>query len=77
MLNFLDQMVVDDKREMVLKHINKRKGTQVVIQSDHNILISEFSINYKISKSKLRREYFNFKSNEDKVKFFNEGSLLI
>ena len=27
MSNFLDQMVVDDKREMVLKHINKRKGT--------------------------------------------------
>ena len=71
MANFFDQMVVDDRREMVLKRTIKRRGLEAT-KSDHNILMSKFSVNYTIKKPKIRKEYFNFKRNEDKLKFFSD-----
>ena len=71
-IDYLDEMVVDDERNFVLRHVTKRKGAKDYIKSDHNILISKFSLKIQHKKSQVRREFFNFKSEEARKLFFED-----
>ena len=68
---YFEEMIIDDKRDMVLRHSTRSKG-QDYIKSDHNILICKFSINCPLAGKKSRHEVFNFKSTEERKIFYEE-----
>ena len=74
MKSFLMVVKIDDDRTHVLhRHIKSKSGTKI-INSDHNILYSKFYITFNRKPSKIRTEFFNFKCEESKKKFFMETS---
>ena len=74
-VDFLDEIIIDEDREFVLRHATKKKGANNVITSDHNILFSRFSINFTLKRPSIRYEFFNFKCNEGRKMFLNETNV--
>ena len=70
--DFLDEMVIDEEKKYILRHVNKRKGASDYIKSDHNVLIAKFSLKMQQLKPSVRKEIFNFKSAEGKRKFYED-----
>ena len=60
LLNYLEKMLIDEKRMYVLTKYAKRSKSQ----SDHNLLYAKFAITYYRIKTKVKRELFNFKKKE-------------
>ena len=75
MIEYLDEMIIDEDRNFTLRHSSKKKNANEVTLSDHNILFSKFSLQFKPQKPVTRREFFNFKSEEGKKLFFIETDL--
>ena len=74
MQKFLTEMTIDDDRIHVLhRHIKTKSGTKM-ITSDHNILFSRFCITFNRKPRKIRTEFFQFKCEESKMKFYEETS---
>ena len=69
---FVTKMVVDDKREKVLTKFATKNGDKVVKESDHNILICEFSFSVP-RKEKQRTEVFTMR-NKENLKDFKENT---
>ena len=55
-------MIVDEDRVDVLTKYASKKGTGKKVESDHNLLVTEFDIQYSSFKSNERIEVFDFKN---------------
>ena len=66
MKNYLVNMNIDEERAFVLSRYDKKLG---VIQSDHNILSCNFSVQYKKLFKNQRSEKFNLKCEESRKRF--------
>ena len=75
MLKFLKEMIIDESRSFVLRHIVKTKNTNKVITSDHNILVGKFSLSFDRLQRKIRKEFFDFKCEESRKSFLEETNL--
>ena len=62
-------MIVDEEQQYVLSSYSKVKGKQVIKKSDHNPVILELFLNYKVKKPD-RIESFNFRNKECQKQFF-------
>ena len=71
---FLKKMIVDEEKEYALNNFAQTKKNRRVIESDHNGLILELSLQYQFKKPE-RRELFNFKSKEAQEAFKNETEI--
>ena len=71
LLEDLESMKVDEERNHVLTRITKTKKGVKKISSDHNVIISKFSIKWNRKKRAERIEMFNLK-NRDCQKIFKE-----
>ena len=74
MKKFLITVNIDEDRDFVLHRIIKNKNGVKVVNSDHNILHSKFSITFTRKPIKIKTEFFNFKSKEGIIKFEAETS---
>ena len=72
MAEYFDEMVVDEGKEMVLRHNVRKKNNNEYTTSDHNILSCKFSLKFAKTKEFVRKEYFNFKSADCRLAFFKE-----
>ena len=75
MLKFLKEMIIDESRSFVLRHIVKTKNTNKVITSDHNILVGKFSLSFNRLPRTIRKEFFDFKCEESRQSFLEETNL--
>ena len=67
---FLESMFIDEQRISPLTKYARTKGVKKTVSSDHNVMYSKFSFDYKILIwKKPRKEYFNLKNPECKAKF--------
>ena len=74
MLEHVDAITVDEKRENVLTKLTKTKKGVKKIESDHNPIISKLAINWNM-KSKINRlELFNLKNKTCQEMFYHETS---
>ena len=73
LLNYLEQMYIDEPRTHVLTKYLKRSKTV----SDHNILYAKFAIIYSARAPKVKREIFNFKNTECQRKSLKLPKILI
>ena len=62
--NFLNTMIVDEKRENVLTKFATTKGIKMKSESDHNILFAQFNLTCQRRKPAGRTEIFDFKNSE-------------
>ena len=69
MLPFIERMIVDEEQQYGLSSYSKVKGKQVIKKSDHNPVILELFLNYKVKKPD-RIESFNFRNKECQKQFF-------
>ena len=70
--DFLTSMIIDEERLHVLTNSARNRTTLRRTTSDHNILYCNFSICFNRQPRRLRREFFNFKCEEGKIKFLEE-----
>ena len=63
-------MIIDEAKEDALTKITHGKNTVKKVTSDHNVMLSKFSLTMPKDEPKKRIEVFNFKdrSNEEKFK---------
>ena len=73
--DYLKEMKIDEKREYILRHATKKKGTKELTTSDHNVLTCEFEIKYRQGIPKVRRQFLNFKSRLGQQAFFKETNV--
>ena len=66
---YLEEMIVDDKREYVLTKFASSKGHRKKVESDHNVLYGKFTLKYNSKKNVVRREVFDFKDKDSQKKF--------
>ena len=69
MQHFLEEMKIDEDRTHVLTKYGKN-----IVQSDHNILYSKFSIQYSPIKNNHRKEIFYLKNKNSQETFLKETS---
>ena len=69
MKNYVEEMKIDEDRIYALKKYGKKTVT-----SDHNILFSRFSIQYKLKKPTCRNEIFLLKDKKSQENFLKETS---
>ena len=69
MENYLEKMQIDEDRTYVLTKYGKK-----TVRSDHNILFSKFSIQYKLKKETHRKEIFLLKDKKSQENFLKETS---
>ena len=74
LLKFLIEMTIDEDKAYVLARYVKKKSGFKVINSDHNTLFSRFSITFNKKARQVRKEFFKFKCEEGKKRFFEETS---
>ena len=68
--DYLEQMVIDEKRHFPLTKYATTKGVKRLVKSDHNILYAQFSLTYRsINWKKSRKEVFNLKNPDCQAKF--------
>ena len=60
---FLKSMIIDEQKEFVLSNFSQEKKNKRVIESDHNGLILEMSLQFSYQKPE-REEMFNFRNKE-------------
>ena len=72
---YLEVMLIDEKRLFALTKYASQKGRKKIIKSDHNILYAKFSIKYnKCSKKAPQKVIFNFKNSESLAVYTNVTS---
>ena len=67
---FFKELIIDEEKIHSLFRCTKTKNGEKTIYSDHNMLISNFSLHYEPVKNE-RNEVFNFKCSQGKQIFFN------
>jgi hypothetical protein len=71
LLNEFEEMVVDEEKNYALTKIIKRKANTVMTQSDHNVMISKFSMTWNNEETK-KEEVLNLKDKECQKRFKDE-----
>ena len=71
---FLKSMIVDERKEFCLNNFSQAKKNKRVIESDHNALILELSLQFSQKKPE-RQELFNFKNQECQQHFKYETQI--
>ena len=71
MMEYFENMEVDEDRIHVLTKYGKKKKTM----SDHNILVSRFTILFNRLRPSVRKEFFNFKNKDDQQHFQEQTSI--
>ena len=71
---YLLEMWIDEKKVHALARYVKTKNKTRIITSDHNTMFSKFSLTFNKKPRTIRKEYFQFKCEEGKKKFFQETS---
>lgn len=69
MLEYVEEMTIDEDREFVLRRYIKTKKGIKIIPSDHNILFGKFRITFRRLERKIRKEIFHFKCKESQEMF--------
>ena len=72
MKEFVKSMLVDEKRIHVLTKYASKRGIQKHKTSDHNILVSRFSIHSEAKPRTVRSEFFQMKDLDDQRNFFQD-----
>jgi hypothetical protein len=72
MREFVKSMFIDEKRIHVLTKYASKKGIKKHKISDHNILVSKFSIHSEAKPRTLRSEFFQLKNPDDQKNFFQD-----
>ena len=72
--NMMIKMVIDEDRINVLTKYATAKGVKKTIESDHNPMYAEFTLQYNVKKPAVRKEIFNFKDKACQKKFFEVTS---
>ena len=67
--NHFKSLIIDEERNHVLTKIRKTKNGFIKKESDHNILITEFACNFKISDKSSKVDVYNLKNPECQTKF--------
>ena len=65
---FIKKMVIDEKREYVLSNFAQQKKNRKVIETDHNALILDVSLQFS-KKENVRHKMFNLKNRECQLLF--------
>ena len=65
-----DTMLIDEAQNHILTKYVTTKGSRKHIKSDHNVIYANFSLQYNRMKSKMKKEFFNFKNRENQENFF-------
>jgi hypothetical protein len=70
LLDDLEELIIDEKREHALTKITHSKTTVKKVTSDHNVMLSKFSLNMPKIKPPKKVEVYNFgnKVNQEKFK---------
>ena len=71
---YLLEMWIDENRVHILARYVKTKTKTRIITSDHNTMYGKFSLTYNKKPRNIRKEYFQFRCEEGKKKFFQETS---
>ena len=69
--DFLEKLLVDEEREHELTKVMKNKGRNNTVLSDHNPMISNFTLKWNRKKKSKKIEMFNLKNNDGQSKFKN------
>ena len=69
--DFLENMMIDEHRTLVLTKYNRVKNGLKRIESDHNVIYAKFKIECNLRKYNTRKEVFHFKNNQSLVNFKN------
>ena len=68
-LKYFKTMVIDESRKHVLTRISKSKNGAFKKESDHNVLLTEFSYEVDISENKNKVEVYNLRNVECQKRF--------
>ena len=74
LLEHLEYVHIDDKREYVLTKITKIKGETKNTESDHNIITTKFNLTWTLNEETIV-EVFKYKDKESKDKFKHETTV--
>ena len=74
LVNDIEEMVIDEKKEIALTVVKKSKGQIKVTTSDHNTILTKFCIDWTDNTMKETVEVFNMKNKECQEVFKNETS---
>ena len=67
--DYFKSLIIDDERKHVLTKVTKSKKGVMIKESDHNVLITEFTCETNISKKKEKVEIYNLKNLECQKRF--------
>ena len=71
MVDHLVSLEVDDERKHVLTKLTRNKEK---VESDHNVLITKFNLNWHTHKKHDKNEMYNLKNKQGQAKFKRETS---
>ena len=71
---FVSRMTVDEERVDVLTKYANKKGAGKKVESDHNMLVTDFNIHYSKFKKNLRIEVYDFKNPDAQKEFLEQTS---
>ena len=71
MADHLVSLEVDDERKHVITKLTRNKDK---VESDHNVLITKFNLNWHTSKEHNKNEMYNLKNKQGQAKFKQETS---
>ena len=65
---------IDDERKHVITKLTNTKGKMSKVESDHNVLISRFNLNWHTRKKHDKNKMYNLKNKQGQLKFKHESS---
>jgi hypothetical protein len=69
LLDDIEELIIDEKREHALTKITHSKNIVKKVTSDHNVMLSKFSLTMPKTKPPQKTEVFNFKNKVNQEKF--------
>jgi hypothetical protein len=69
LLDDIEELIIDEKQEHALTKITHSKNTVKKVTSDHNVILTKFSLNMAKIKPPKKVEVFNFKNKVNQEKF--------
>ena len=73
LLGEFEELIVDEQKDYALTKISKRKDNTEIHQSDHNVMITKFSMNWAKDETE-KEEVLNLKDKESQKRFKEETS---
>ena len=67
--SLVSNLTVDEDRVHVMTKFSTKAGVKRIVESDHNMLICKTKVKWCTKKKKVRKEIFNYNSEEGRRKF--------